>query len=275
MGSAPTAPYAWYGGKQRLTRFLLPLVPETYTAYVEPYFGAGTMFWRLPPVKDEVINDLDEDLVTFLRVLQDPDDYPRLGSLAQTPFWSRAIHEESLRLLASGDLIDRVERAWRWFYVAKTSFGAKWDNGFQVGLGKSNKARTLASGIAKFPLLHARLLGIQIECRDGIEVIERFGRPGTFVYADPPYVHGTRVCKKAYRHEMADEQHERLVEALLRTEAMVLLSGYQDPVYEPLERAGWRRFERVSSSGNFRGKERLECAWTNYAIVDGGGVVAG
>jgi len=74
---------------------------------------------------------------------------------------------------------------------------------------------------------------------------------------------------------MTDEQHERLVEALLRTEAMVLLSGYRDAIYEPLERAGWRRFERVWTSGNQRGDKRLECAWTNYAIPGGEAVAAG
>ncbi|NSW57779.1 MAG: hypothetical protein HPY44_17365 [Armatimonadetes bacterium] len=53
MSGALTAPFAWYGGKQRLTRFVLPLVPEHYDACVETFFGACTMFWRLRELKAE------------------------------------------------------------------------------------------------------------------------------------------------------------------------------------------------------------------------------
>lgn len=51
MSGALTAPFAWYGGKQRLPRFLLPLVPEHYDACVEPFFGACAMYWRLRELK--------------------------------------------------------------------------------------------------------------------------------------------------------------------------------------------------------------------------------
>jgi len=35
----------WAGGKNQLLGDLLPLVPESYGKYIEPFFGGGALFF--------------------------------------------------------------------------------------------------------------------------------------------------------------------------------------------------------------------------------------
>lgn len=58
---------------------------------------------------------------------------------------------------------------------------------------------------------------------------------------DPPYVTDTRSRSKLYEHEMSEDDHQDLVDLLLGLRGRAVVSGYSHPVYEALERHGWRR----------------------------------
>lgn len=90
-----------------------------------------------------------------------------------------------------------------------------------------------------------RLRGVQIENRPAVEVIRKFNFENVLIYCDPPYVLSTR-CRKQYRHEMTDEDHEALLEALLQHKGPAIISGYSSPLYE----------ERLKEGQAFRLKEK-------------------
>src|SRR5699024_11424461 len=52
---------------------------------------------------------------------------------------------------------------------------------------------------------------VQIENRPAVELISRFNHPNVMIYADPPYLMGTRYGKQ-YKHEMTDADHGELLE---------------------------------------------------------------
>jgi len=56
-------PLAYIGGKRRIARRLLPLIPE-HTTYVEPFAGGAQVFFHKPRSKVEVLNDLDHEIST-------------------------------------------------------------------------------------------------------------------------------------------------------------------------------------------------------------------
>ena len=105
-----------------------------------------------------------------------------------------------------------------------------------------------------------RLRGVQIECRPAVDVIRRFNSPKVLIYADPPYVLGTRHGKQYWR-EMDDRDHEELLDVLLAHKGSVLLSGYDSDLYNARLR-GWRREEAVSYSQ--AASRKTEILWMNF-----------
>ena len=66
--SSPIIP--WMGGKRRLADRLIPLFPP-HECYVEVFAGGGALYFLRPqPAPVEVLNDINGDLVTLYRVVQ-------------------------------------------------------------------------------------------------------------------------------------------------------------------------------------------------------------
>jgi len=59
----------YVGGKSRLAADIIPLFPPHRT-YVEPFAGMARVLFAKPPSRTEVLNDLNEEVVNYLRVCQ-------------------------------------------------------------------------------------------------------------------------------------------------------------------------------------------------------------
>lgn len=60
---------SWPGGKSRLLKHILPLIPE-HTCYCEPFAGGLAVLLAKQRSGIEVINDLNGDLITFYRCVR-------------------------------------------------------------------------------------------------------------------------------------------------------------------------------------------------------------
>lgn len=105
-----------------------------------------------------------------------------------------------------------------------------------------------------------RLREAQIEQTDAVDLIRSFHSPNVLIYADPPYVIGTR-SQKQYNVEMTDEHHTELLEALLDHPGPVILSGYESDLYND-RLNGWTKLTRQATAEN--GFSRTEILWLNY-----------
>ena len=109
--------------------------------------------------------------------------------------------------------------------------------------------------------------GTILACGDGVQFLESFPWAGNeFAYVDPPYLLETRKSGKLfYTHEMeAPEQHERLLDVILRIPSPVMISGYWSELYA--ERlAAWRT---DSFTAGTRGGPATEWLWMNYPEPD-------
>lgn len=178
-------PAAWLGGKRRLAKRLVALIEAVpHRCYVEPFIGMGGVFFRRELVPEvEVINDLSRDVHTFFRVLQ-----RHYVAFMETMRFQLTIRREFERLVRTDpDTLTDLERAARFFYLQRLSFGGKATG---RSFGTSKVAPKTFNVLELGPLLedvHARLAGVIIEGRPFAEVIALYDAPETLFYADPPY----------------------------------------------------------------------------------------
>jgi len=238
------SPITWFGGKGRMISKLLKLMPE-HRVYVEVFGGGASLLFAKAPSKVEVYNDIDSDLVNFFRVLRDKDKFQEFyEKVCLTPY-SR--EEYNYCRSTWKDCEDEVERAYRWFVVARMSFsgdfGRSWS--FKVTHSRRGMASSCSawlSMIDKLPDIHERIMRVQIEHKDFRDLIPIYDTEETFFYLDPPYIPETRKGG-GYKYEMTSRDHEDLVDLLLNAKSKIMLSGYVNSIYKRLEDAGWIRHD--------------------------------
>lgn len=218
------------GSKWRIADWIISHFPEHHS-YLEPFFGSGGVFFNKPRSDIETINDLDGDVVNLFKWIR--DDPERLAREIYFTPYSREIYESAFRKEPK----DSLEKAV--FFYIKLNMGHGFrTNGKKVGWKMDVQGRERAYGAAdwcKVPekIMEAteRLRGVQIENRPAVELIQRFNFENVLIYCDPPYVLSSRAMKQ-YREEMTDEDHEKLLDALLKHKGPVVISGYSTPLYE-------------------------------------------
>ena len=117
--------------------------------------------------------------------------------------------------------------------------------------------------VEALPEISQRLLRVQIERDDAIDVIRRYDSEETLFYCDPPYPHEARGDSKAYRYEMTDDEHIELARVLHDAKGQVALSGYHCALLDELYK-DWHIHEGISKKVHSVKTERVEVLWTNY-----------
>lgn len=173
----------WVGGKFHLAKTIIKLIPE-HTCYVEPFAGGAWITFRKNPSDAEVLNDINKDVITLYRVIQ-----KHLPEFIRYMQWCLVSRDEFLRLQqVDPTTLTDVERACRFFYLQKLAFSGKIANNPTFGISAYKPARiNLTRMEADLWEAHQRLSRVTLECLPFTEVIQRYDRPETFFYCDPPY----------------------------------------------------------------------------------------
>jgi DNA adenine methylase len=220
------SPFKWIGGKSRLRKPIIDLLPK-HTCYVEPFAGAAWVLFGKPPSDVEVLNDLDQDLTTFFRVVRDKPD-----ELIASFEWELVSRAEFERLagLEPSQLTD-VQRAHRFYYLIMAGWGGELNYPrFQTSITDGGHGNRLIGALERLHErlrpVHQRLRTVIVENLDWRECINRYDRAGTVMYIDPPYPENG--CN--YAHNMRDwESHRELAQRLYHTKCKWILSSYDIP----------------------------------------------
>lgn len=252
----------YHGGKFRLADWIISHFPKHET-YVEPFGGGASVLLSKQPSRMEVYNDLDRDVVNFFEVLRDQQLAEELAQQIKLTPYSRVEF-----LNARDETSDRIERARRLVIRAQMGFGSagatKENTGFRLDTarGGSDIVKIWQRQPEVILQAAARLKKVLIENRDAVKVIQDHDREDTLFFVDPPYVLDTRnMSGKVYRHEMTNADHEQLVSVLQHCKGMVILCGYEHPIYEALK---WKKIKKsVAAAGRSGSVLREEILWIN------------
>jgi DNA adenine methylase len=281
----------YYGGKWRLSRRLIDLLPPHHI-YTEAFGGAASVLMLKPRAPAEIYNDLDSEVVNVFRVLQVRARAQRLEQLLRVTPFAREEFEKSYKPCA-----DQVERARRTIIRAFMGFGsdsitrvkathtgfntristhATMKTGFRSNSWRSNTPA--AVDWSRYPNslqgFIERLSGVVIENRDALEVLAKADRPETLHYVDPPYPRDVRNngatdsrVEHNYRHEMKDSDHERLAGLLRSLKGMVIISSYPGDLYRRLF-GDWKTIEWIGQQFCHGSQKRTETVWMNSAAYE-------
>lgn len=248
----------YQGGKSKLAPMIIKQIPE-HECYVEPFCGACWVFLNKEPVKAEILNDRDSELVTFWRVVQNHlEEFLRYYKWSVT---SREIFEIE-KLKDPGTLTD-IQRACRYFYLQRHAFGGKVE-GRTFGTSTTGGGPLHLTDMEERLIeVHWRMKRVYIENLDACECIRRYDRPHTFFYIDPPYYETA-----GYADPFCHGDFERLRRTVDGLKGKFIISINEHPEVRRI--FDGFKFQTVSlkyslgASASSRSKERSEVLIKNF-----------
>jgi DNA adenine methylase len=198
-----TRPFVkWPGGKGQLLDRLQPLFPQKFNRYIEPFVGAGAVYFRLhnlgriganPRLRSTpaILNDLNAELMNVYQAVRDHldeliDELARHQAHVGEPgyyYYIRALDRE-----AGFARLPIPIRAARTVFLNKTGYNGLYrvnqSGYFNVPFGRYRNPTVLDHTLLK--AAHRALQCVDLMCSDFAQPM-RLARKHDFVYVDPPY----------------------------------------------------------------------------------------
>lgn len=206
----------WAGGKRWFVWNHADLLPSEYGTYVEPFLGAGAVYFHLKPTR-ALLGDFNADLVETYRAIK--DDWQALESSLR---YRQRRHREDpdtyyywLRAKVPSEL---VQRASRLIYLNRTCFNGIYrvnrQGEFNVPRGSKDK---VVIETDDFESMSKVLAGAELVAGDFEALIDR-ANSGDFAFCDPPYTvrHNYNGFRKYNEVLFSWADQERLAQALTR-----------------------------------------------------------
>ena len=226
----------WAGGKSQLLKHVLPLIPENYGSYIEPFVGGGALFFALKPEK-AVIADSNPELINcYLQVAQNVEDViARLANYDNTEDMFYKVRAQDWNAMSS------IDAAARMIYLNKTCFNGLYRvnrrGEFNSPYGRyANPTICDADGLR---MAASVLSKATILCEDYKKVLNDYAKPGDFVFFDPPYVPVSEYAdfKRYTKEQFYEKDHRELAKLtgdLKRKGVSMILTNSNAPLVTEL-----------------------------------------
>jgi len=259
----------YFGGKGVIYKEIIGFFPpkNSYLTYIEPFGGAASILFQKERSPIEIYNDLEQNVYSLFKVLSDKKLFREFKEKCDLSYYSAQLRKEYKEDLKKD--LSLIERAYKYFYVNRTSVNGVGGFGCSVEFIRRNMSKSVSdflSSVDRLYDIHNRLSSVIIDNRDAIELIKKYDRKKVFFYLDPPYHQSTRTTAR-YAQDMSDDDQDKLIDALINIKhADVLLSGYDCKLYDSLCKNGWEKidFNVKTQDGNRNSKTKTESLWRNY-----------
>nr|QDB01215.1 putative site-specific DNA-methyltransferase [Clostridium perfringens] len=171
-------PITRLGGKSKLRKEIISMMPD-HVCYVEPFFGAGWVYFGKEKSKIEVINDIENEIPNLFKIIK--YHAPEMKRLLSYEISGRSIFDEYKN--ATLEHLTDIQRAIRFMYLITQSFGGQ---GNHYGYG-TNTLPSQKIFDCNLDELRERLKNTYIENLDFQKIIEKYDREYTLFFLDPPY----------------------------------------------------------------------------------------
>lgn len=234
---------SYIGGKSRISKFIIPFIPNNIETYVEPFSG---MFWvffnmdldKFPKLKTVVYNDynkLNSNLfkcsINYDRMWEELSKYPcQQVGVENTPPEYAEMFKEFQKEVFNNDLVigdePNYDIAAKYVYVLTQVFsGSKPETSTYTDYKGKYRCKVLIfMDKLKHPKFREHFDKISfVENMDFENVINKYDSEKTFFYLDPPYFKTENYYSN---HEFGRGDHERLYNSVKNMKGRFALSYY-------------------------------------------------
>jgi DNA adenine methylase len=261
-GENMQSPIKWIGGKRNLANTIVSMIPKHKT-YIEPFAGAGWIFFKKEKANVEILNDINGDLINFYKIIKlMPDEFCNEYQLLPK---SKELFENFV--IQDVNNISDLERAVRFYYLLMLNFGGRF-NRFTFtprndGIKQINFDK-LPDTIKK---AHNRLRDTYIERTDYKNIIKKWDKEDSFFFIDPPYLTTT---ENDYEESFDEYKYQELFELLSNLKGKFLLTTDDEPLLRDLFKHFYINDTEVFYSvSKERKRNHKELIITNYDINGG------
>lgn len=271
--------YRWYGGKIRMVHTINFLIPE-HKAYYEPFMGSAALLLNHPRSELEVINDLDRDLVHFMKTLADREKGKILVDRLCQLWYGKSEFAEALENKKRNFKgLDEIDKAVMVFTLITQSFNATRKDFSAKAYKDTNAYREDIR--FHIPKVYERLENVRVKNMNGIDLLDKISdNPNAFAFVDPPYRHALRGvgADKAYACELPHSEQIRLLKTIREARCKIMLCGYRvadgiDLYDRYLLPYGWKCYKladvvKACQASKAHRDIAEEFIWVNYELPD-------
>ena len=237
------------GNKKKIAKKIQAYFPR-HKIYIEPFFGAGGMFFNKPKAKYNIVNDLDSDVFNLFQVVINQKEE------LEKAFYMMPIHSDLLGYWKKNEETEPIKKALRFLFLSNLTFMGTGD---AIRTGTENPKKPFFDNIDKVSdlLYNVQFLNCGFnrffkEAR--INSIEK-----TFIYCDPPYLQTT----DNYSNSFTESDSLELFETLQQTGCKWAMSEFNHPfILDQAKQRGLNVIE-IGERQNLKNR-RLEILVTNY-----------
>lgn len=243
------------GNKSAIADKIIPYFPA-HKIYIEPFFGAGGMFFHKPIVKYNFLNDIDNDVFNLFMVIKDKKEE------LQEAFVKTPIHQSLLTYWKAHDENDPILKAVRFLFISNCTLHG---NGGSLRMGTTDNPKQ--NFIENIDKTFEYISTAKFSNCDFREVISKIGfiqdgrdqEGQTFIYADPPYLE----TKDNYSHSFTETDSNDLFNCLSESGCKWAMSEFDHPFI--LQQAKERKLNVhiIGERQNLKNR-RTEILVTNY-----------
>ena len=255
-------PLTYYGGKQLLCKYILPLIPP-HKHYIEPFFGGGAVFWAKPPSIQETINDTNSLVVNFYKQVK--NNFDALDKLVKSSLYAEDLHGKAKNIYKNKCDFSPVEQAWGVWFLSHTCINSVLGNTMRVTKTKPDTVAKLLHKKKKHFTQHiaSRLENAVILNRDANKIIKQLDSNLAFFYIDPPYID----CNQGHYSGYTKENYSELLDILQGVQGKFILSSFPNEILEQyIDAHGWnnKSIDQHKWSSAKKGEQKVELLVMNY-----------
>jgi DNA adenine methylase len=204
------------GNKKAIVLEIQKYFPQ-HDLYIEPFFGAGGMFFNKPKAKYNILNDIDEDVYNLFRQLIDNKE-ELIKMIQLTPITEKQFKEWANGKRENSNVLNAVR------FLILSNFGL-YGKSNSLRIGHNNTKELILKNIEKTFDYIKDVYFLNSDFREVIRKLEKRNIEKAFIYCDPPYLD----TDNNYSNGFTEKDSLDLFDMLEKSGAKFAISEFDHP----------------------------------------------